>query len=71
MQVRGYTVGQIQENSYLVRASDEATTALIVDPGAEPERLLAEAEALGTRIAAILLTHTHYDHIGAVAPMWS
>ena len=42
---------------------------MIVDPGDEPERLLAAAEALGARIEAILITHCHFDHIGAVAPI--
>ncbi len=39
---------------------------LIVDPGAEAARLIAEIEKTGAKPAAILLTHTHYDHIGAV-----
>jgi glyoxylase-like metal-dependent hydrolase (beta-lactamase superfamily II) len=42
---------------------------VIVDPGDEAERLLAAAEDLGVDIEAILLTHTHFDHIGAVAPI--
>lgn len=67
--VRAYTVGLVQENSYIVRAEPQATRAVIVDPGDEPERLLAAAQALGVRIEAILLTHCHFDHIGAVAPV--
>ena len=43
--------------------------AVIVDPGDEPDRLLDAAEALGVEIEAILLTHCHFDHIGAVAPV--
>ena len=39
--VRGFTVGPVQENSFLVRAEASATRALLVDPGDEPERLLA------------------------------
>jgi hydroxyacylglutathione hydrolase len=67
--VRSFTVGPVQENSYIVRASTDATRAVIVDPGDEPERLLAAAEALGVELEAILLTHCHFDHIGAVAPV--
>ena len=43
---------------------------MIVDPGDEAERLLEAIEALGiTSVEAILLTHTHFDHVGAVAPV--
>jgi len=69
LDVRSFTVGMVQENSYIVRADSGSERAVIVDPGDEPERLLAAAESLGARIEAILLTHTHFDHIGAVAPV--
>ena len=67
--VRSFTVGPVQENCYLVRADSASTRALIVDPGEEHERLLAGARALGVEIEAILITHCHFDHIGAVAPV--
>jgi hydroxyacylglutathione hydrolase len=67
--VRMFTVGPLQENCFIVRRPD-ATSAVIVDPGEEPERLLEALRALGVeRLEAILLTHTHFDHIGAVAPV--
>lgn len=67
--VREFTVGQIQENCYIVR-EDGSDRAVIVDPGAEPERLLKAIADLGIEtVEAILLTHTHFDHIGAVAPI--
>ncbi|MBO9532276.1 MAG: MBL fold metallo-hydrolase [Solirubrobacteraceae bacterium] len=66
LDVRMFTVGAIQENSYLVRADEQATEAVFVDPGAEPERLLAALDELGCTLAGILLTHTHFDHVGAV-----
>jgi hydroxyacylglutathione hydrolase len=62
------TVGPIQENAYIVSAAGSAR-AVIVDPGDEAERLLATARELGVEIEAILLTHCHFDHIGAVAPV--
>jgi hydroxyacylglutathione hydrolase len=67
--VRSFTVGPVQENCFIVRAHEGATSALIVDPGDEPDRLLAAIEALGVEVEAILLTHCHFDHIGAVAPL--
>jgi len=68
LDVRTFTVGPLQENCYIVRAPG-ATTAVMVDPGEEADRLVAAAEALGVTIEAILLTHTHFDHVGAVAPV--
>jgi glyoxylase-like metal-dependent hydrolase (beta-lactamase superfamily II) len=67
--VRMFTVGPVQENCYIVRQHG-ATNALIVDPGDEPERLLGAISELGIEaVEAILVTHTHFDHIGAVAPL--
>jgi hydroxyacylglutathione hydrolase len=67
--VRSFTVGPVQENCYIVRADRNSTRVVIVDPGDEPERLLEALEALGVTLEAVLLTHTHFDHIGAVAPV--
>jgi glyoxylase-like metal-dependent hydrolase (beta-lactamase superfamily II) len=69
LDVRAFTVGPVQENSYIVRADAQSTRAVIIDPGEEAERLLAAAESLGVEIEAILITHCHFDHIGAVAPI--
>jgi glyoxylase-like metal-dependent hydrolase (beta-lactamase superfamily II) len=68
MDVRMFTVGPVQENCYLVRG-DDRPDALIVDPGDDADKLLAAIEALDVELAAILLTHTHFDHVGAVAPV--
>src|SRR6476620_180009 len=68
MDVRMLTVGQIAENCFLFRR-DGSDRALIVDPGDEAPRILNAAEELGVTIDGILLTHTHFDHIGAVAPI--
>ena len=63
-----FTVGPVQENCFLVRR-DGADHALIVDPGEEPDKLLGAIDELGVTLDAILLTHTHFDHVGAVAPV--
>jgi hydroxyacylglutathione hydrolase len=67
--VRMFTVGPVQENCFIVREKD-APNALIVDPGDEPDKLLRALDDLGIEtVDAILVTHTHFDHIGAVAPV--
>jgi hydroxyacylglutathione hydrolase len=68
MDVRMFTVGPVAENSYLFRR-DGSDRALIVDPGDEPDKLIGAIEGLGVKLEGILLTHTHFDHVGAVAPV--
>ena len=68
MDVRSFTVGQVAENCY-VAPVDGADRGVIVDPGDEADRILAAVEELGIEVDAILLTHSHFDHIGAVAPV--
>ena len=68
MDVHMFTVGVVQENCFLLRR-DGAPEALIVDPGDEAERILQAVRELGVSVAAVLLTHTHFDHVGAVAPV--
>jgi hydroxyacylglutathione hydrolase len=84
LDVRMFTVGPVQENAYIVTADPRSAdsvkqspggaggrgrSAVMVDPGEEPERLLAAARALEVEVEAILITHCHFDHIGAVAPV--
>ena len=63
-----FTVGPVAENCYLFRR-DGSDRALIVDPGDEPDKLLGAIDGLGVTLDGILLTHTHFDHVGAVAPV--
>ena len=67
MDARCLTVGPLQENCWVVRGASDR--ALVVDPGEEAPRILGLVEELGATVEAILLTHTHFDHIGAVAPV--
>lgn len=66
MKIHTLTVGPLQENSYLV-VDEQAGRAVFIDPGAEPDRLLAALDATGARLDAIWLTHAHMDHVGAIA----
>ena len=68
MDVRMLTVGPVGENTFVFR-SEGSERALIVDPGEEAPRILKLVEELGVSVDGILLTHTHFDHIGAVAPV--
>ena len=63
-----FTVGPVQENCFLFRR-EGSDRALIVDPGEEAPKLLAAIDELGVTLEGILLTHTHFDHVGAVAPV--
>jgi hydroxyacylglutathione hydrolase len=66
--VRAYTVGPFQENTYVLRA-DGSDRALVIDPGDAADQLLEAIENLGATVEAILVTHTDVDHVGAVAPL--
>ena len=61
------TTGPVQENAVLVWGPEQQ--GFLIDPGDEPERLLAWIRELGVQVQAILLTHAHFDHIGAVQPL--
>jgi glyoxylase-like metal-dependent hydrolase (beta-lactamase superfamily II) len=66
MKIQTIAVGPLQENTYLV-VDERAGHAVFIDPGAEPERLLAALGQTGARLDAIWLTHAHMDHVGAIA----
>jgi hydroxyacylglutathione hydrolase len=67
LDVEMLTVGPVAENCFLLRR-EGGDRLLVVDPGEEPERILAAAGEMG-EVEAILITHCHFDHIGAVAPV--
>jgi glyoxylase-like metal-dependent hydrolase (beta-lactamase superfamily II) len=68
IEVRMYTVGPLQENCFIARRTD-ATEAFVIDPGDQAADLAKVIEELGLDVKAILLTHTHFDHVGAVAEL--
>ena len=68
MEARWLTVGPVQENTWIAR-QEGAAQALLIDPGDEPDTLTTALEELGASVEAILITHCHFDHVGAVAEM--
>jgi hydroxyacylglutathione hydrolase len=68
LDVEMLTVGPVAENCFLLRRQG-SDRLLVVDPGEEAGRILAAIEATGAKAEAILVTHCHFDHIGAVTPV--
>ncbi|HSS73420.1 MAG TPA: MBL fold metallo-hydrolase [Gaiellaceae bacterium] len=64
-----YELGQIGTNCYVVRRETGAPELVVVDPGDDAATLRLELARIEGTVAAILVTHTHYDHIGAVAEL--
>jgi len=68
MEARWLTVGPVQENTWIARQAG-SPEALLIDPGDEPDTITKALEELRTTPVAILITHCHFDHVGAVAEM--
>ncbi len=64
LQIAHYMVGPVQTNCYFA-INKETKEALVIDPGEEAARLMQQIKAQGLTVAAILLTHGHFDHAGA------
>ena len=68
MEIKSLQVGPIGTNCYLLCDEKEKRCA-VIDPGGDPDRVAAAVEQSGCAPCAILLTHGHYDHTGAVAEL--
>jgi hydroxyacylglutathione hydrolase len=64
-----HELGPVATNCYVVRTEPGAPEAAVVDPGGDAIRLRAELGALGAECGGILITHSHWDHLGAVADL--
>ena len=69
MQIKVVEVGYLQTNCYFVIDEKTMDTA-VIDPGDDSNRILDAVEQGGFRVKAILLTHGHFDHIGAVDALY-
>ena len=65
LQITTLPLGAYQTNTYIVYAEGSKTCA-ILDPGYEAETILSKVRSLGLTVDAVLLTHGHFDHVGAV-----
>ena len=69
MLIKGFSVGQLGTNCYVV--TDETTlSCAVIDPGAESGTILNYIDDNGLKTEAIFLTHGHYDHTGAVISVY-
>ena len=68
MKIKSMQVGELATNCYIL-IDDVEKKAAVIDPGDEADRILAELRGLDAQVEYILLTHGHYDHIGAVAQL--
>lgn len=66
--VRTITTGTWREHCYVVRHRD-SRDAVVVDPGEEAEAIATALDAEAAAVAYVLLTHAHYDHVGALAAL--
>jgi len=61
-------VGPVATNCYIV-GSESSKRGMIIDPGAEARQILSTVSDLGLTISLIVVTHLHFDHVGALAPV--
>ena len=65
LKIHTLPLGSYQTNCYIVH-DDGATSCAVIDPGYDAAAVLAKAASLGLTVDAVLLTHGHFDHVGAV-----
>ncbi|MFI3170776.1 MAG: MBL fold metallo-hydrolase [Eubacteriales bacterium] len=66
MKIKKFVLGYVQTNTYVVM-NEDTKVAFAIDPAEKPEILMDFFETEGYKLEAILLTHGHFDHIGAVS----
>ena len=70
LRIHTLALGPYETNCYIIYC-DDSPECVVIDPGYEPDTVLDTVKALGKTVAAILLTHGHFDHVGAVREIFS
>ena len=65
LKIHTLTLGLYQTNTYIIH-EENAKSCCVIDPGYQANTILEKLDALGLTLEAILLTHGHFDHVGAV-----
>ena len=65
LQIHTLPLGAYQTNTYIVY-EEGCNSCAVIDPGYAASTILCKVDALGLTVDAILLTHGHFDHVGAV-----
>lgn len=66
MRLKSFVVSLMETNSYIV-CNEDTNNGIIIDPGAEAERIIDFIKTEKINICAVVLTHAHFDHIGAAS----
>lgn len=64
-----YELGPLQTNCYVVRREPGVAEAVVIDPGGDITQLRLELARMSAKVAAILLTHGHWDHVLGVVDL--
>ena len=65
LKIHTLTLGLYQTNTYIIH-EENSKSCCVIDPGYQPSTILEKLDDLGLTLDAILLTHGHFDHVGAV-----
>ncbi len=65
MELRSIAVGPLEVNCYIV-VDPKSRSAIVIDPGDEPDRIEETVKAMGATVVGLVCTHTHFDHVGAI-----
>ena len=65
LKVYAMALGDYQTNCYIIH-EEASKSCCVIDPGYDADFILDKLESLGLTLEAVLLTHGHFDHVGAV-----